>query len=254
MLMNEPLWIYILMVRCPCDLTYLSCTHHFCLPDREGGLEEEEEEEERPTMKKEKIEREEEEERPTHEERKERPGPSRRRKKTVTSGSRRGVAYRIRRDIRVSLCESLFFIFLSILPPLLPHPQDEATVMVSDASKKKAAQKKAAAAAKRGAKVPTASSSSSAQKKDVIAALSLSDRTCTGVLASHPLSRDIHVSLLSCLNTFDSTLVRTTTNPPFSISVFCIFLMLQIESLSLTFHGHDLIVDSELELNYGRYK
>jgi hypothetical protein len=27
---------------------------------------------------------------------------------------------------------------------------------------------------------------------------------------------------------------------------------LQIESLSLTFHGHDLIVDSELELNYGR--
>jgi hypothetical protein len=30
--------------------------------------------------------------------------------------------------------------------------------------------------------------------------------------------------------------------------------ILQIESLSLTFHGHDLIVDSELELNYGRYK
>jgi len=50
-----------------------------------------------------------------------------------------------------------------------------------------------------------------------MAALNLSDRTCTGVLASHPLSRDIH-----------------------------------IESLSLTFHGHDLIVDSELELNYGR--
>ncbi|KAG2585845.1 hypothetical protein PVAP13_6KG414600 [Panicum virgatum] len=52
---------------------------------------------------------------------------------------------------------------------------------------------------------------------DAVAALNLSDRTCTGVLASHPLSRDIH-----------------------------------IESLSLTFHGHDLIVDSELELNYGR--
>ncbi|XP_066352329.1 ABC transporter F family member 1-like [Miscanthus floridulus] len=91
--------------------------------------------------------------------------------------------------------------------------------MVSDASKKKAAQKKAAAAAKRGAKVPTPSSSSSAVAKsvDAVAALKLSDRTCTGVLASHPLSRDIH-----------------------------------IESLSLTFHGHDLIVDSELELNYGR--
>nr|GEW53257.1 ABC transporter F family member 1 [Tanacetum cinerariifolium] len=27
---------------------------------------------------------------------------------------------------------------------------------------------------------------------------------------------------------------------------------IRIESLSLTFHGHDLIVDSELELNYGR--
>ena len=29
--------------------------------------------------------------------------------------------------------------------------------------------------------------------------------------------------------------------------------LLQIESLSVTFHGHDLIVDSELELNYGRF-
>ncbi|KAF7109021.1 hypothetical protein CFC21_109354 [Triticum aestivum] len=94
--------------------------------------------------------------------------------------------------------------------------------MVSDASKKKAAQKKAAAAAKRGAKSSAAASSSSASSAadkaaNGIAALNLSDRTCTGVLASHPLSRDIH-----------------------------------IESLSLTFHGHDLIVDSELELNYGR--
>lgn len=33
--------------------------------------------------------------------------------------------------------------------------------------------------------------------------------------------------------------------------IVCGFM--QIESLSLTFHGHDLIVDSELELNYGRY-
>ncbi|KAM0013880.1 putative ABC transporter, AAA+ ATPase domain, P-loop containing nucleoside triphosphate hydrolase [Helianthus debilis subsp. tardiflorus] len=47
--------------------------------------------------------------------------------------------------------------------------------------------------------------------------LTISDRTCTGVLCSHPLSRDI-----------------------------------RIESLSLTFHGHDLLVDTELELNYGR--
>ncbi|RRT40927.1 hypothetical protein B296_00024689, partial [Ensete ventricosum] len=33
----------------------------------------------------------------------------------------------------------------------------------------------------------------------------------------------------------------------------CKLCTFQIESLSLTFHGHDLIVDSELELNYGRY-
>lgn len=93
--------------------------------------------------------------------------------------------------------------------------------MVSDASKKKAAQKKAAAAAKRGGKAAAAATSSSSngvnKVSDSVAALKLSDRTCTGVLASHPLSRDIH-----------------------------------IESLSLTFHGHDLIVDSDLELNYGR--
>ncbi|CAO2164830.1 unnamed protein product [Urochloa humidicola] len=73
--------------------------------------------------------------------------------------------------------------------------------MVSDASKKKAAQKKAAAAAKRGAKAPAAPSSTSSKKGpapnsiDAVAALKLSDRTCTGVLASHPLSRDIHVSI-----------------------------------------------------------
>ncbi|KAM0941982.1 putative ABC transporter, AAA+ ATPase domain, P-loop containing nucleoside triphosphate hydrolase [Dioscorea sansibarensis] len=95
--------------------------------------------------------------------------------------------------------------------------------MVSDASKKKTAAKKAAAAAKRGGKAAAAASSSKSAADaqngvtNGMGALRISDRTCTGVLASHPLSRDIH-----------------------------------IESLSLTFHGHDLIVDSELELNYGR--
>lgn len=93
--------------------------------------------------------------------------------------------------------------------------------MVSDASKKKAAQKKAAAAAKRGGKAVAAGASSKAATVDDVSngvdSLQISDRTCTGVLCSHPLSRDI-----------------------------------RIESLSLTFHGHDLIVDSELELNYGR--
>ncbi|KAG4985514.1 hypothetical protein JHK86_033205 [Glycine max] len=94
--------------------------------------------------------------------------------------------------------------------------------MVSDASKKKAAQKKAAAAAKRGGKaaaaaVMEASSKAANKVANGIADIQISDRTCTGVLCSHPLSRDI-----------------------------------RIESLSVTFHGHDLIVDSELELNYGR--
>jgi ATP-binding cassette subfamily F protein 2 len=74
--------------------------------------------------------------------------------------------------------------------------------MVSDASKKKAAQKKAAAAAKRGGKTVAAASSKSAAASDAqklengIEALQISDRTCTGVLCSHPLSRDIRVSHL----------------------------------------------------------
>ncbi|GLT80770.1 hypothetical protein SLA2020_521930 [Shorea laevis] len=103
--------------------------------------------------------------------------------------------------------------------------------MVSDASKKKAAQKKAAAAAKRGGKAVAAASAASSKAaaasadsqngvdklSDGVGSLQISDRTCTGVLCSHPLSRDI-----------------------------------RIESLSVTFHGHDLIVDSVLELNYGR--
>ncbi|WCJ40980.1 ATP-binding cassette sub-family F member 2 [Euphorbia peplus] len=93
--------------------------------------------------------------------------------------------------------------------------------MVSDASKKKAAQKKAAAAAKRGGKAASASSKPENGSVDKLSnevdALQISDRTCTGVLCSHPMSRDI-----------------------------------RIESLSVTFHGHDLIVDSILELNYGR--
>lgn len=73
--------------------------------------------------------------------------------------------------------------------------------MVSDASKKKAAQKKAAAAAKRGGKA-TASKAAAPEngtsKVDSLASgvgdLQISDRTCTGVLCSHPLSRDIRVS------------------------------------------------------------
>ncbi|XP_016547166.2 ABC transporter F family member 1 [Capsicum annuum] len=100
--------------------------------------------------------------------------------------------------------------------------------MVSDAAKKRDAQKKAAAAARRGGKGAATSKAAAAKGAAAesnwvdslangIGDLKISDRTCTGVLCSHPLSRDI-----------------------------------RIESLSVTFHGHDLIVDSELELNYGR--
>ena len=76
--------------------------------------------------------------------------------------------------------------------------------MVSDASKKKAAAKKAAAAEKRGSK--SAATVAQSKLKDVqngaatidnlaedMAAATITDRTCTGVLASHPQSRDIHV-------------------------------------------------------------
>lgn len=47
--------------------------------------------------------------------------------------------------------------------------------------------------------------------------LGVNDRSTTGVLASHPQSRDIH-----------------------------------IDSLTLLFHGHELLTDTKLELNYGR--
>lgn len=77
--------------------------------------------------------------------------------------------------------------------------------MVSDASKKKAAQKKAAAAAKRGGKTAAAAAASASSRAaaaqngvgklaDGVGSMQISDRTCTGVLCSHPLSRDIRVS------------------------------------------------------------
>lgn len=72
--------------------------------------------------------------------------------------------------------------------------------MVSDASKKKAAQKKAAAAAKRGSKSVSVSASPKPTENtneviEDVSALHISDRTCTAILASHPLSRDIHVRI-----------------------------------------------------------
>lgn len=81
--------------------------------------------------------------------------------------------------------------------------------MVSDASKKKAAAKKLAAAEKRGSK--SAAVVAASKLNDVtngvtvdtlaeeLAAANITDRTCTGILASHAQSRDIHVSLCSSL-------------------------------------------------------
>ena len=94
--------------------------------------------------------------------------------------------------------------------------------MVSDASKKKAAQKKAAAVAKRGSKSASVIATSSKSNEvtegytngvtDELAAMQISDRTCTGILTSHALSRDIHVRnhkiyILKCLKTSSQKLV-----------------------------------------------
>lgn len=83
--------------------------------------------------------------------------------------------------------------------------------MVSDTSKKKAAQKKAAAAAKRGGKAAAAAASSkttsSEKLADGIRDIQISDRTCTGVLCSHPLSRDIRVRTMLLLQLSSCTIL-----------------------------------------------
>jgi ATP-binding cassette, subfamily F, member 2 len=96
-------------------------------------------------------------------------------------------------------------------------------IMVSE-SKKKRLEKKA----KEGKLKPSKSAASIASKNgsvsdvDVLSQqmeedLGLNDRATTGILTSHPQSRDIH-----------------------------------FESFTLLFHGHELLQDSRLELNYGR--
>ena len=104
--------------------------------------------------------------------------------------------------------------------------------MVSDAKKKKAAAKKVnvlknivkneAAANKVAEEAENISSNGQTdgttpidqQMEDMV----LSERTCTGILTSHRQSRDV-----------------------------------QYENFSLLFHGHELISDTNLEFNYGRY-
>ncbi|XP_020632826.1 ATP-binding cassette sub-family F member 2-like [Orbicella faveolata] len=94
--------------------------------------------------------------------------------------------------------------------------------MPSEAAKKRQAKKKAAAQS-RGKPKPAADSTengvenSSATENGASVKLDLSNRSCTGVLASHEQSRDV-----------------------------------KIENYSITFHGVELLTDTKLELNCGR--
>ncbi|KXJ07019.1 ATP-binding cassette sub-family F member 2 [Exaiptasia diaphana] len=92
--------------------------------------------------------------------------------------------------------------------------------MPSEAAKKRQAKKKAAAQS-RGKPKPAVNSSNVAIENGDNASnggiLDVSSRACTGVLASHPLSKD-----------------------------------LKIENFSITFHGVELLKDTKLELNSGR--
>jgi len=92
--------------------------------------------------------------------------------------------------------------------------------MPSEAAKKRQAKKKAAAQARNKPKPAVDSSETAVENGDTAdngGILELSSRSCTGVLASHPLSRD-----------------------------------LKIENFSITFHGVELLKDTKLELNTGR--
>ena len=94
--------------------------------------------------------------------------------------------------------------------------------MPSEAAKKRQAKKKAAAQS-RGKPKPTTDvrengiENSRATENGASVKLDLSNRSCTGVLASHEQSRDV-----------------------------------KIENFSITFHGVELLTDTKLELNCGR--
>jgi len=94
--------------------------------------------------------------------------------------------------------------------------------MPSEAAKKRQAKKKAAAQS-RGKPKPTTDATengveySRSTENGASVKLDLSNRSCTGVLASHEQSRDV-----------------------------------KIENFSITFHGVELLTDTKLELNCGR--
>ena len=94
--------------------------------------------------------------------------------------------------------------------------------MPSDRAKKrkeKQAAGKAKASARSGEDVDEdqALSGLEAAMKDFNVDEESHERSCTGVLASHPQSRDVH-----------------------------------IDSFALLYHGHELLMDTRLELNFGR--
>jgi len=97
--------------------------------------------------------------------------------------------------------------------------------MPTEAAKKRQAKKKAKAqASKQGTSSASKSEATSSVSKDgasslagAVGGIKLTARSVTGVLSSHPASRDVH-----------------------------------IDRFSLTFHGVELLSDTRLELNCGR--
>lgn len=100
-----------------------------------------------------------------------------------------------------------------------------AWLQVSEAKKKRAASKKAkapgAAATKEAASPNENNTPTNGSMQDLTQGVEdlgiNNERSCTSILTSHPQSRDIH-----------------------------------LESFTLLFHGHELLVDTDLELNFGR--
>lgn len=89
--------------------------------------------------------------------------------------------------------------------------------MPSDAAKKRQAKKKAAAQARGKPKQSSVTNGEVSVLNGEVEKLQLSERACTGVLASHPAARDV-----------------------------------KIDNFSITFHGVEILRDTKLELNCGR--
>ncbi len=88
--------------------------------------------------------------------------------------------------------------------------------MPSESAKRRKEKKKGQPKGKAAAPVANGSASNGVIENGV-KDLKISERACTGVLASHPEARDLHIN-----------------------------------QFSITFHGVELLVDTKLELNCGR--